>query len=350
MLFLDGVSVEDRGRLRLRRMKAPVRAELEALAQSLSERIGRRRERRGLLAWDAENGYLGLEPEGEDALANGRFGEAGMVGRCCPFALAAPSRGSPGNLSGALTPVCRHRASAGVPGLASATRTPARGRSGRFRLRRRPGTPQPHRRTRHPDHRQQEQPPEERLLVGDGGPGHYLAPDTALPFWRATSARRGGCKALLQALLKRRVEPLRQVSTDLVWRHLRDVLGKLCLDQGGDRVGQLLAPEAEESRRSHQHKSPVFVAGAPSLDTCRHLLGEAHGFLSLGAEFLLLRVAPIPEAVEGSARQIGRQFPFWQSASRDAPASQSPAADPSPHRRQKSARGYSPPPPPTPRP
>lgn len=95
MLFVDGVSVEDRERLRFRRVKAPARAEPEALVQSLSERVGRRLERRGLLARDAENGSLGLEPEGEDALASGRFGEAGMAGRCCPFALAAPDRGVP---------------------------------------------------------------------------------------------------------------------------------------------------------------------------------------------------------------------------------------------------------------
>jgi hypothetical protein len=69
MLFLDGESVEDRERLRFRRVKAPARAELEALVQSLSERVGRHLERRGLLERDAENGYLALEPQGEEALA-----------------------------------------------------------------------------------------------------------------------------------------------------------------------------------------------------------------------------------------------------------------------------------------
>ena len=69
MLFLDGVYVEERERLRFRRVKAPERAELEALVQSVSERVGRHLERQGLLVRDAENGYLELEPEGEDALA-----------------------------------------------------------------------------------------------------------------------------------------------------------------------------------------------------------------------------------------------------------------------------------------
>jgi hypothetical protein len=69
MLFVDGVYVEAGERLRFRRVKAPERAELEALVQSLSERVGRHLERQGLLERDAENGYLALEPEGEEALA-----------------------------------------------------------------------------------------------------------------------------------------------------------------------------------------------------------------------------------------------------------------------------------------
>jgi hypothetical protein len=69
MLFVDGVYVEERERLRFRRVKAPEQSELEALVQSVSERVGRHLERQGLLERDAENGYLALEPEGEDALA-----------------------------------------------------------------------------------------------------------------------------------------------------------------------------------------------------------------------------------------------------------------------------------------
>jgi len=61
--------VEEGERLRFRRVRAPERAELEALVQSVSERVGRHLERQGLLVRDAEASYLALEPEGEDALA-----------------------------------------------------------------------------------------------------------------------------------------------------------------------------------------------------------------------------------------------------------------------------------------
>jgi hypothetical protein len=63
------VYVEARERLRLRRVKAPEQAELEALVHTVSERVGRHLERRGLLERDAENGYLALEAEGEEVLA-----------------------------------------------------------------------------------------------------------------------------------------------------------------------------------------------------------------------------------------------------------------------------------------
>ncbi len=46
-------------------MKAPERAELEALAQTMARRVGRHLERRGLLERDAENGYLAREAQGE---------------------------------------------------------------------------------------------------------------------------------------------------------------------------------------------------------------------------------------------------------------------------------------------
>jgi hypothetical protein len=94
MLFVDGVYVEAGERLRFRRVKAPERVELEALVQSLSERVGRHLEREGLLERDAENGYVALEPESEDALANGRFGEGGMAGsgRSLPLPPGSPDR------------------------------------------------------------------------------------------------------------------------------------------------------------------------------------------------------------------------------------------------------------------
>jgi hypothetical protein len=46
-------------------------AELQALVQRISERIGRQMERHGLLARDAESSYLALDPGGvESALAD----------------------------------------------------------------------------------------------------------------------------------------------------------------------------------------------------------------------------------------------------------------------------------------
>jgi hypothetical protein len=49
----------------------PTSAELQALVQRISERIGRQMERKGLLARDAESSYLALEPGGEEgALAD----------------------------------------------------------------------------------------------------------------------------------------------------------------------------------------------------------------------------------------------------------------------------------------
>ena len=47
-------------------MKAPERAELEALEQTLSERVWRHLERQGQLVRDADHGYIELEPEGEE--------------------------------------------------------------------------------------------------------------------------------------------------------------------------------------------------------------------------------------------------------------------------------------------
>jgi hypothetical protein len=52
-------------------LSPPTSAELQALVQRISERIGRQMERKGLLARDAESSYLALEPGGEEgALAD----------------------------------------------------------------------------------------------------------------------------------------------------------------------------------------------------------------------------------------------------------------------------------------
>jgi hypothetical protein len=67
MLFLDGIYVEDDyGKQRFHRVKAPTHQELNALVNTLSHRVARCLEKRGLLERDAENTWLTLEG-GEDA-------------------------------------------------------------------------------------------------------------------------------------------------------------------------------------------------------------------------------------------------------------------------------------------
>ncbi|MEX6397507.1 transposase [Providencia hangzhouensis] len=66
MLFLDGVYAEDDYvKQRFHRVKAPTYDELNTLAHTLSHRIARCMEKRGILERDAENTWLTLE-EGED--------------------------------------------------------------------------------------------------------------------------------------------------------------------------------------------------------------------------------------------------------------------------------------------
>ena len=52
MLFLDGVYVPGTDTLTFRRVKAPSRAELDALIKRISHRVGRYLERAGLLVRD----------------------------------------------------------------------------------------------------------------------------------------------------------------------------------------------------------------------------------------------------------------------------------------------------------
>ena len=72
MLFLDGVYAEcSDGSLHFRWVKAPSSAELDRLAQTPAQRIGRCLERQGLLERDAENSHLagdGLEAGPMDQL------------------------------------------------------------------------------------------------------------------------------------------------------------------------------------------------------------------------------------------------------------------------------------------
>ena len=69
MLFLDGVYAEDAyGKTRFHRVKAPTQAELNDSVNTLSHRLARFLEKRGLLERDAENTWLNLEAEEGDTL------------------------------------------------------------------------------------------------------------------------------------------------------------------------------------------------------------------------------------------------------------------------------------------
>ncbi|MBL8201475.1 MAG: transposase, partial [Chromatiales bacterium] len=66
MLCLDGAYALAQGRPRFRRVPPPTTAELDALLQQITARIGRHLERRGLLVRDAESAYLD-RATGDDA-------------------------------------------------------------------------------------------------------------------------------------------------------------------------------------------------------------------------------------------------------------------------------------------
>ena len=69
MLFLDGVYAEDDyGKQSFHRVKAPTHDELNTLVHTLSHRIARCLEKRGLLERDAENTWLTLEDSEDDVL------------------------------------------------------------------------------------------------------------------------------------------------------------------------------------------------------------------------------------------------------------------------------------------
>jgi Putative transposase len=69
MLFLDGVYAEDAyGQQSFHRVKAPTYQGLNALVNTLSHRIARCLEKRGLLERDAENTWLTLEQAEDDVL------------------------------------------------------------------------------------------------------------------------------------------------------------------------------------------------------------------------------------------------------------------------------------------
>lgn len=68
MLFLDGVYTDDYGQQRFHRVKAPPHDELNTLVHTLSHRVARCLEKRGVLERDAENSWLTLEEEEDDVL------------------------------------------------------------------------------------------------------------------------------------------------------------------------------------------------------------------------------------------------------------------------------------------
>ena len=69
MLFLDGVYVQDDAvHYGFRRTPPPTVEQLHDLLHSISRRVARFLERRGILERDAENGYLTLDGLEEDPL------------------------------------------------------------------------------------------------------------------------------------------------------------------------------------------------------------------------------------------------------------------------------------------
>jgi len=56
--------LDQHGHPLFKRLKAPVKAELEYLVHTLSTRMGRYPERQGLLMRDIDNSFLTLEPGG----------------------------------------------------------------------------------------------------------------------------------------------------------------------------------------------------------------------------------------------------------------------------------------------
>ena len=68
MLFLDGVYRTTDAGLSFRRVKAPAPAELARLVHTLSERIARHLERRGLLVRDEENDFLTVDASDDSTL------------------------------------------------------------------------------------------------------------------------------------------------------------------------------------------------------------------------------------------------------------------------------------------
>ncbi len=70
MFVLDGTYLVGTTPPVFRRIDPPRQEELRALVERIAERIGRALERQGILARDAENSYLELDPEGGGPMAD----------------------------------------------------------------------------------------------------------------------------------------------------------------------------------------------------------------------------------------------------------------------------------------
>jgi hypothetical protein len=68
MLVLDGAYLVGTEPSVFRRIEPPRQEQLQALVERVAERIGRAREHQGLLARDADSGYLDLAPDAGGAL------------------------------------------------------------------------------------------------------------------------------------------------------------------------------------------------------------------------------------------------------------------------------------------
>jgi hypothetical protein len=92
MLLLDGLYLINREQPLFRRLPAPRPRALEALIQTISQRVGAYLEREGLLVRDIENSYLQLDDPDESAMSD-------LVGhsityRIAPIAVPRTSIGS----------------------------------------------------------------------------------------------------------------------------------------------------------------------------------------------------------------------------------------------------------------
>ena len=95
-----------------RTVSAPSAAELQALAQTISERIGRHLERTGKLVRDEESSYLALESEGEDALQD-------LQGHSIRYRIAVgPHKGRKAFMLQSLPPLTGERTGEPVPKVA----------------------------------------------------------------------------------------------------------------------------------------------------------------------------------------------------------------------------------------